>query len=427
MRTAQTVWRARAACDHPPRMRTVETVSGLAAFNRRGAGTDAERRAAQWLRSELESGRRQAQLEPFWARPNWALAQAWHVAIGLAGSLVAVSWPSIGCALVLIAMLSVVADARFGVSPGRRLTPERASQNVVSRGREDEPRVRLIVTANYDAGRMGLVYRAAPRAAVAWLKRLVGGAASPGWMGWLVVALAWVLVTTILRLGGARGTAVGIVQLVPTAALVVALALLLDLATAEYVPGAGDNASGVAVTLALVRALEVTPPRRLAVEVVLQGAGDGTMLGLRKHLRARRRELTAADVVVLGLAPCGAGAPRWWVSDGTLVPRRYLRRLTELCAATARSQSHLGADAYRGRGVTPAWPARARGLPSIAIGCVDRGGLVPHAHQPADTPDTVDPAATDATLELALALVDAIDADLARTEPPAPAPIVTPA
>ena len=92
-------------------------------------------------------------------------------------------------------------------------------------------------------------------------------------------------------------------QLVPTAALVVALALLLDLATAEYGPGAGDNASGVAVTLALVRALEVTPPRRLAVEVVLQGAGDGTMLGLRKHLRARRRELTAADVVVLGLAP----------------------------------------------------------------------------------------------------------------------------
>jgi len=402
-------------------------VSRLAAFNGRGAGTDAERRAALWLRSELEAERRPAQLEPFWSRPNWALAHAWHVALGLAGSLVSVSSPRIGGALVLIAMLSVIADACFGISPGRRLTPERASQNVVSRVREDETRVRLIVTANYDAGRMGLVYRAGPRAAVAWLRRSVGGAASPGWLGWLVLALAWVLVTTILRLGGARGTAVGIVQLIPTGVLVVALALLLDLATAGYGPAAGDNASGVAVTLALVRALEVAPPRRLAVEVVLQGAGDGTMLGLRMHLRARRRELRADDVVVIGIAPCGAGQPRWWVSDGTLVPRRYLRRLTELCDAIARSESHLGGEAYRGRGVTPAWPARARGLPSIAIGCLDRGGLVPHAHQPADTPDTVDPAATDATLELALALVDAIDADLARTEPPAPAPIVTPA
>jgi hypothetical protein len=412
-------------------MRTAETVSRLATFTRRGAGTDAERRAAMWLRSELDAGRRPAELEPFWCRPNWALAQAWHVALGLAGSLVSVSSPWLGAALVLIAILSVIADTRFGVSPGRRLTPERASQNVVSRVGPDDPGVRLIVTANYDAGRMGLVHRAGPRLAAVRLRRLVGGAVSPGWTGWLVLALVWVLVVAILRVSGARGVTVGIVQLIPTAALAVVLALLLDLASADYGPAAGDNASGVAVALALVRALDVGPPRHLAVEVVLQGAGDGAMLGLRRHLRARRRELTPKTVVVLGIGPCGAGQPRWWVSDGPLLPLRYARRLTALCAGVASSEAHLGAAPHRGRGIAPALPARVRGLPSIAIGCLDANGLVPRGHQSSDRPERLDQTAAHLTLELALALVDAIDADLAPAPaipaaPAAPAPPTPP-
>jgi Peptidase family M28 len=402
-------------------MRTAETVAGLAAFTRRGAGTDAERRAASWLRSELDAGRRQAELEPFWCRPNWALAQAWHVGLGLAGSLVSVSLPWLGGVLVLIAILSVIADTRFGVSPGRRLTPERASQNVVGRVGPDGPGVRLIVTANYDAGRMGLVHRSAARSTVARLKRLLGGAVCPGWTGWLVLALVWVLVAVIVRVGGAHGIRVGIVQLIPTVVLAVALALLLDLAGAEYGPSAGDNASGVAVALALVRALDVGPPRHLTVEVVLQGASDGAMLGLHRHLRARRPELGADTAVVLGIAPCGAGQPRWWVSDGALIPLRYDRRLTALCAGVADTESHLGAAPHRGRGIAPALPARVQGLPAIAIGCLDARGLVPRGHQPGDTADQLDPTATDLTLELALALVDAIDAGLWRTAPATPA------
>ena len=106
-------------------MSTADTVAGLAGFSGRGAGSDAERRAARWLTSELEAGGRDARLETFWCRPNWAFAQLWHVALGLAGSLVCVSSPRVGGALVLVALLSAIADAVTGHSPGRLLTPER--------------------------------------------------------------------------------------------------------------------------------------------------------------------------------------------------------------------------------------------------------------------------------------------------------------
>src|ERR1700754_1240433 len=155
-------------------MQALDTATQLTRFERRGAGTDAERRAAVWLANQVRGGRRRATLQTFWCRPNWALAQAWHTLAAIIGSLLEGHHGFLGGAIVLAALLCVLADAVTGRSPGRRLTRERASQNVVSRvatpagdataasaaATPAPGRVRLIVTANYDAGRTGLAYRA---------------------------------------------------------------------------------------------------------------------------------------------------------------------------------------------------------------------------------------------------------------------------
>jgi hypothetical protein len=258
---------------------------------------------------------------------------------------------------------------------------------------------------------MGLVHRNGPRRAAAALHRATGGRA-PGWLAWLTVSLVWLLVIAFARMRGSQGALVGALQLPPTVALVLAVALLWELAGSSFGPAASDNASGAAVVIALARALEVAPPRALRVEVVLAGAGEGGAIGLRRFLRGRRRDLTPTDTIVLGIAACGAGSPRWWHSDGPLIPLAYHHRLRALCAGIAASEPHLGARAYRGRGMTPAFPGRRAGLPAIAIGCLDERELPPRSHQPADTAQAVERSAVDATLELALMLVDAIDAEL---------------
>jgi hypothetical protein len=398
-------------------MPALDIARRLTTFERRGAGTDAERRAAGWLAVEVHAGRRRATLQTFWCRPNWALAHAWHALAAIVGSLLAVHHGVLGGTFVLAALLCVIADGLTGHSVGRRLTREHASQNVVSLAPkrahgagDDGRRVRLIVTANYDAGRVGLVYRPRIRGAIARLKRLAGGGRlTPGWLGWFVIALVWLLVVAIVRHGGATGTVVGVAQLIPTAALVIALALLLELATAPFGPAAGDNGAGTGVAIALVRALDAAPPRRLDVELVLQGAGEAGMTGLRRHLRGRRRELHPTDTVVLGIAGAGAGAPCWWLSDGPLIPLRFPPRLRRLAAQAGPSHASI-----RGRGVSPALPARVRGLPALTIGIRDRDDLAPRSHQ-ADGGDRVDPSGLDALLQFALTLVDAIDADLVRT------------
>lgn len=220
----------------------------------------------------------------------------------------------------------------------------------------------------------------------------------------------------ILRLSGHHGSVVAAAQLAPTIVLVLALALLVELGSSGYAPAASDNASGTAVALALAGALDVAPPGRIAVDVVLQGAGDGQGIGLREHLRNNRRTLKADRTIVLGVAACGAGAPRWWLSDGALVPLRYLDRLGGLCAKLAVEQPQLGAAPHRGRGSGPALAARAARRPAISIGCLDERGLAPRSHQAGDTADAIDRGAPGASVQFGLMLVDAIDAFLAERQ-----------
>ncbi len=401
-------------------MAASETLTGLTAFARRGAGTDSERRAAGWLARELGRGGRQARIETFWCRPNWALAHAWHALLGLVGSLVSVGSPRIGGALILLALLSLTADALLGTSLGRRLTPERASQNVIlpPTGAIEDLSVRLIVTANLDAGRAGLVFRRPLRRTSARVREVTHGRL-PGWLGWLAISLICLEGTAVARLDGSRGTGVGLAQLIPTVVLVLALALLLEQATAEFGPAAGDNASGIAAAVAIVRALAAGPPSHAAVELVLQGAGDGGAIGLRRYLRSRRRELKPANTVVLGIAPCASGSPRWWISDGQLMPRRYFGALRQLAAGVAADAPHLGARPIRSRGGSPALPAAGR-LPALAIGTLDHDGGSAYAHGPADSVERVQQTSIDSAVEFGLLVVDAIDGYLARRSVPRP-------
>jgi hypothetical protein len=406
-----------------------EVASQLQGFPGRGAGTDAERRAGEWLAMELlrrlrgRAQRRDVGIETFWSRPNRALAQGSHAALALAGSLVSVASPRTGGAMLLAALVFVVADALTGISPGRWIAREHASQNVVAvPTRDDDPAspnsLHLVITANYDTGQAGLAYRDPLRGAAARVRQALRGK-TLGWQGWLAVAILWALVTAILRLRGHDSTIIGLAQLLPTFALLVAIALLGELAVADWSPGAGDNGSGVGVALALARALAYSPPRHMNVEVVLTGAGDGEGIGLRRYLRVRRTTHRAGNTVVLGISPCAAGDLRWWRTDGSLFPLRYGSRLLSLAQQVAEENPQFRAAPYAGRGTTPAFPARQARVPGLTIGCLDERGLVPRSHQATDVADALDQGAHDRAVQFGLMLVDAIDAVLAaRREPP---------
>ena len=296
---------------------------GLARFEARGPCTDAERRAAAWLHDELRDAGHEAWVETHWVRPQWALSIALHATIGVVASLVAISAPLPGLIAAAVAAVSMALEA-LGLPGLLRLAfPRRATQNVLTEPEEgaggdaDGPAtggaVTLLITAPYAAPKGGFGRRI--------LGRLPGGPQL-----WVAGALLLVALCAGLRALDLDGLWLGLVQFVPTIALLLVLAAAGDAAVAGSVAGGGAPA---AVAVALHDELRRNPPDRLSPALLLHGA-------LRAHLRREKPDRRAT--VLLELGP-GSGyssshpklrAAAETAGAGTRVRRPGIRRVPTL-------------------------------------------------------------------------------------------------
>jgi hypothetical protein len=378
------------------RVPTGETIERLTAIPGRGAGTDAERRAALALERDLAERGQRAWIDTYWLRPGWAWPVVLAAVLAAGGSLTAVAWPLAGLIAAAVAALSLAVEGAGFTSPLRLLTRRRATQNVVAlpepregaAPQEDERGVTLLVCAPYDAPRRGLVLNdrwRAPAARLGDVRLWLAGCA-------LIIAGA-----AAARLQGVDETWLGAIQLVPTVVLIAALAAAVDIALSEFSPGAGP-ASAAAVALAVHGELAADPDA-LPVGLILYGAGASGPQALRSQLR--RERAGKRSTVVLEIGPCAEGEPAWRARH------QQLRR----AAALAAEALDIPAPAHRPR------PARGvRGLPAIRIACLDARGIAERSHQPDDTADAVDLDATDRAIDFALGVADALAADLATRQ-----------
>jgi hypothetical protein len=129
----------------------------------------------------------------------------------------------------------------------------------------------------------------------------------------------------------------------------------------------------------------------------------------------RRRSWQPDDVIVLAIEPCGAGTPHWLERDGRMFGLRFHPQLRAAMTAVAAEERQLRARALRSHGISGAYPARVAGWPAIAVGCSHVLGRSARARQASDVCEAVDRAALEATLELCLAFVGRLDAELAAS------------
>jgi Zn-dependent M28 family amino/carboxypeptidase len=179
----------------------------------------------------------------------------------------------------------------------------------------------------------------------------------------------------------------------PAAVLGLALALSLDQARSPVVPGANDNASGVAGVLELVGRLAARRPEGLEVIALFPGCEESGMGGMRAWLD--RESLDPERTLVLGLDTIGSGEPVVLAAEGGLWPVRY--REEDVAAA-----ERAGLRRWRLGAWTDPVLAALRGVPALSILSVRDGGF-PNYHLPTDTPENVD-------LGCAHACVDAAEA-----------------
>jgi hypothetical protein len=341
----------------PERIDPLGELDAVLELGRRSPGSDAERRAALHLRDRLAALGRDAEVEALDAYPHWPLSYAILAGATVAASVLAVYVPVAGAAVALAAALLTFLDAALLIPTLRRPLGRRASQNVVSKG-GDENAGALVLVAHSDAGRGGIVQ--SPRLA----RRPIGGLQPLFW------AELGVLACVLLRLAGLDGTALTMAQFVPTLVLIVAVALLVDVALSPTRGGENDNGSGCVAVLRLAQRFGA--PEALQyfnLHVLFTGAQHAGTAGMRAFLK--RHELPRDHTVFLNVDRVGSGDVRYTRREGALFTQRSHPQLTVLCEQIVEDE--LDAAPLTSHSASDASAAGAAGYAAVTVTCRDAG------------------------------------------------------
>jgi peptidase M28-like protein len=394
----------------------MEVIRELCAFEGRGPGTDAERRASEMLAGRLRAMGRRAEAEPFFAHPQYAIVHLIHAALGIAGSLLATVQPAVGFAVVFLTAISTYLDLNTRVYLVRSLLFRRVSQNVVSPGPRPDAPARLILMAHYDAARTGYIFTRASKR----IRRLpenirlgLGPFRIFFWAG-----LAPLLPILGARMAGVDASWLSLLQAIPTIVLIVAAFLLIDISLSDIVPGAYDNASGVAAVLSAAEDLTNDPPENLDVWIVLAGSEESLCEGSRAFVRAHRGQFERSSTFFVNVDSVSYGQVAYEISEGAVISFPLDADLIELCEALGSAGGEdAGARPIRHPLLDDALPARIRRMRAITLRTTDaEGNLAPWYHTEEDVPGRVDSAALGRATEFTLGLIRLLDRDIGRRQ-----------
>jgi hypothetical protein len=358
-------------------------VEWLAGMERETAGPG-ERAAGERLARELEALGFATHRDPELVHGTY-----WWP-IGLATGAAALAGLTGNRPLAALTGALTAAAAADDISAGPRrlrgLLPKRETVNVWGTLGPEDARHTVILVAHHDAAHSGLVFE--PDLPRALLRRLPPGFldehanTTPPTMWGSVLGPA--LVAAGALLGRRRVRAAGTIL---SAGYVAAM---VDIGLRGVVPGANDNASGVAAALSVAASFAAAPPPGIRTVVLLPGAEESFMEGMVAWCDRHLHRFAPATTTVLCLDTVGSPRLVALEGEGMLTMNEYPK---DLLAELHAAADELGITLLRNlrfRNATDGLITLKRGYRTAMIGSVDEFKIPPNYHWPTDTADRVD-------------------------------------
>ena len=384
----------------------VETLAGI----ERPPCSEGERQAAEWVAERLRAaGVERVELEEetgYGTFPPNLLAIG---AVAGAAAALALRGRRLVAAGLAAAATAAFADEiengprlfRRAVRRSRRLT------NVVARvGPADAERT-LLVHAHHDAPQTGAIFdQGAQRKAFEVAPKFMDRFRTSVPLWW--IGLAAPAGTLVTALTGRRGWArMGLA----TAGL--GLVSMGDIARSPTVPGANDNASGVAGLVGLAELLARQPVPGLRVLLVSCGAEESLQDGIRTFLARHADELPPGRTRVVNLDTIGSPTLALIEGEGPLVMRDYEDpSFRDLVAARAEAEGVELERDLRSRASTDSVITSRAGYPTTLLSSVTAWRGLANYHWPSDVPENLDYGtvgdAVEVTYSVAEALADGV-------------------
>jgi hypothetical protein len=280
----------------------------------------------------------------------------------------------------------------------RRILARRETYNVVAEVGNPRGSRTVVFVSHHDVARpwaaaFGAIVSAPP-------PRLLGGQPLPI-AGTLAYAPLTVLLGVAGRLRALRRAGIALCTFI--------VVLFTDIARRAPVPGANDNASGVAALLGVACDLAGSRPASLRVVLLSAGSEETMLEGMEAFLRRHRGELDPARTIVVCLDMLGWDRLLLRESEGVL--RRYRTRSedVDLLLHAARAATVRVEVAPPSAAPSDGLAARWAGLPTIFLSSAAANGGYPHYHRPSDVPENVNIETVVAARRLCTQLVAELD------------------
>ena len=348
--------------------------------------------AAVLVRERLAERGLDAELQAFRGYSTFAAPFAVILALAVAPALVSRRRWIARSALALASAAGLITEGGLIRTPLSDLLSRRPSQNLVATVEPSGERRRTVcLMCHLDTSRSGLMFD--PR----FVRHL-----NP----WLLAQSAACLVQATEPLLGRVGLGRRLIG-AARALLAVGLGVLIERELrGEDVPGASDNASGVAVVSELSLELAASPPEHTRVIVLMTGCEESGLLGAQAFLRSR----DTSGWLFLNVDNVGGPATlRYTLREGLATKWDCDPALVAI-ARGIEDDGELGLVASDGPigltyDVTPVLAAGGRGITLVA----GDDGVIPNYHWPTDTPENLDPDSLVRALEVTRRMVAAMD------------------
>lgn len=370
----------------------------------RAPGSPGERSASRYVEREFKALRLATEVQRFRTPVTTAWSEALAHFTFIAGVLLFPLARGFSYALVFFGFILLLLED-FGRSPFAWLQPHKHSENVIARiDARNEPVKTVVLVAHADSPRSAFYYRPG----------LVKVYRIFGILDFLCIALLFMLFTfifagSLLKMESDQLNLLWKIGLVP---LLVPLMTLIGLSHkalfGKAIPGANDNASGIAVLMELARTYSRRRPQNIDLWMVSTGAADAGGVGIRRLLRYNRGQLKDAYFVVLDKV--GYGLPVCFRKEGPIFPFRASRKLTSLTKKILDVHPHFSAGfkknaLYRGEG----FQLLSRGKKAITISSREKSGHPRYWRWRDDKLDNLDPRCMRLCMDLVRAMIDVID------------------
>jgi hypothetical protein len=375
------------------RERYERRVRELTQWGDRGAATEREYRAAEYLVGELQGLGLSAEVEGFWGYRSSGLRLLLHVVCAGVGMGLIWIWPAATIALGTIAFVSLFVEDTTRGTLLSWLIPRSRSANVVARivARDGKARQRLVLMAHYDSQRTGRMWTdASQRAALRRSARMPAALKSP---------FSFISLAMLMEIGLGVGMVCGIVRLMPIlcGALLLAFVytafLLLDWAKGPYVPGASDNGSGVAAVLSLAEMWLAEPVGDVEVMLLFTSCEETGLTGSAAWADRHAKENAALPTVFVNVDGLGFGPPKYLVREVPVMGLHtvaYPTEMIEACRRAVETSGGVAAQPQTMTGSTDGLALLVRGLKGITILGCHEDGYMPNYHQLTDTVERLD-------------------------------------